>query len=125
MKLSPGKILLLPFRFGLQPEILIAQCSSAEDGELVYGKRFFGRASLTSPFKRVLAAPRFKTGRKSDFVVKFPTVALRVRQVQKQARRIQSLTRLLKAPVFGPHHHGKVHDLWFHRFPPPFPWLGH
>ncbi len=42
----------------------------------------------------------FKTGRKSVFVVNFPT-ALKVRQVQKQARRLQALLRLLNAPPVG------------------------
>ena len=48
------------------------------------------------PVKRVLAAPRFKQGRPDDFRVKFPAVALQVRQVQKQARRLQSLERLMR-----------------------------
>ena len=86
--------------------------STTEDGEPLVGKRYLGRSANLTPVKRVLSAPRFKPGRKSDFVVSFPSVALKVRQVQKQARRLQSLVRLLKSQFFGEQHFGKVHDLW-------------
>ena len=67
---------------------------------------------MWKPVKRVLAAPRFRAGRKSDFSVKFPSVAVKVRQVQKQARRLQSLLRLLQSQFFGNDHFGQVHELW-------------
>ena len=86
--------------------------STTDDGEPLVGKRYLGRAANLAPVKRVLSAPRFKPGRKSDFVVSFPSVALKVRQVQKQARRLQSLVRLLKSQFFSQQHFGKVHDLW-------------
>ena len=60
------------------------------------GRKYLGRACKPVPVKRVLAAPRFKQGRPDDFRVKFPAVALQVRQVQKQARRLQSLERLMR-----------------------------
>ena len=93
-------------------EKAIISHSSTDEGEPLAGKRYLGRAANLNPVKRVLAAPRFKPGRKSDFAVSFPSVALKVRQVQKQSRRLQSLVRLLKAQFFGPQHFGKVHDLW-------------
>eukprot|EP00435_Cladocopium_sp_Y103_P069089 s1031_g32.t1 len=43
-----------------------------------------------------MAAPRFKQGRPTDVHVQEPSVALKVRQVQKQARRLQTLERLLR-----------------------------
>ena len=86
--------------------------STTDEGEPLVGKRYLGRSANIAPVKRVLSAPRFKPGRKSDFVVTFPSVALKVRQVQKQARRLQSLVRLLKSQFFGHQHFGKVHDLW-------------
>ena len=60
------------------------------------GRKYLGRACKPVPVKRVLAAPRFKQGRPDDFRVKFPAVALQVRQVQKQGRRLQSLERLMR-----------------------------
>lgn len=69
------------------------------------GKKFLGRASRPVPVKRVLAAPRFRQGRTKDFQVQYLSVALQVRQVQEQARRLQSLDRLLKklgVPTFRP-----------------------
>ncbi len=60
------------------------------------GRKYLGRACKPVPVKRVLAAPRFKQGRPDDFRVKFPAVALQVRQVQKQGSRLQSLERLMR-----------------------------
>ena len=83
-------------------EKAIAQNSTTNEGETLSGKRYLGRASNVSPVKRVLAAPRFKAGRKSDFMVTFPSVALKVRQVQKQARRIQALLGVrCRTPTFS------------------------
>ena len=60
------------------------------------GPRYLGRAQRPAPVKRSLAAPRFKQGRATDFRVQMPSVALRVRQTQKQGRRLQCLERLMK-----------------------------
>eukprot|EP00435_Cladocopium_sp_Y103_P039448 s2037_g10.t1 len=43
-----------------------------------------------------MAAPRFRFGRPTDFRVQEPSVALRVRQTQKQARRLQTMERLMR-----------------------------
>ena len=53
-------------------EKAIAQNSTTNEGETLSGKRYLGRASNVSPVKRVLAAPRSKAGRKSDFMVATP-----------------------------------------------------
>ena len=58
--------------------------------------KFKGRGSLTAPVPRNLTAPRFRFGRPTDFKVPLPSTKVQVRQVQKQARRLQSLVRLLK-----------------------------
>ena len=93
-------------------EDLVICSSFTDEGNRPDGKRFRGRAADVAPVKRVLAAPRFRAGRKSDFSVKFPSVAVKVRQVQKQARRLQSLLRLLQSQFFGNDHFGQVHELW-------------
>ena len=93
-------------------EDLVICNSFTDEGNRPDGKRFRGRAADVAPVKRVLAAPRFRAGRKSDFSVKFPSVAVKVRQVQKQARRFQSLLRLLQSQFFGNDHFGQVHELW-------------
>ena len=56
--------------------------------------RFRGRGALTAPVQRKLSASRFRFGRSTDFLVSHPSSKIQVRQVQKQARRLQSLTRL-------------------------------
>ena len=71
-----------------------------------------GRSSRVCPTKAVLAAPRFKQGRHGDFCVSHPSVALQVRQVQKQARRLQALRRLLGCLFFGPVQQAKANELW-------------
>jgi hypothetical protein len=60
------------------------------------GRRYLGRACQPVPVKRCLAAPRFKQGRPTDFRVQEPSVALKVRQTQKQGRRLQTLERLMR-----------------------------
>ena len=76
------------------------------------GKRFFGRSSDIVPRKSLLAAPRFKFGRNGDFCVPDPSTALPVRQIQKQARRLQALCRLLGSMFFGPVQRSKALELW-------------
>jgi len=71
--------------------------ASTIDGVLP-GRRYLGRANKPVPVRRVLTAPRFKQGRATDFRVQFPAVALKVRQVQKQGRRLQSLERRAVQP---------------------------
>ena len=87
--------------------------SAAVDGQCP-GKKYLGRSSRPAPIKRQLAAPRFKSGRPTDFRVQEPSVALRVRQVQKQARRLQTMERLMckalhpcSAGIIG-----EVHHVW-------------
>ena len=75
-------------------------------------KRFFGRAQHVHPAKRALTAPRFKQGRQSDFCVSSVANSLEVRQVQKQARRIQSLMRARSFALFGPVQNSKCAELW-------------
>ena len=60
------------------------------------GRRYLGRACQPVPVKRCLAAPRFKQGRPTDFRAQEPSVALKVRQTQKQGRRLQTLERLMR-----------------------------
>ena len=83
-----------------------------EYGQVPKGKRFRGRSSSVRPTKAALAAPRFKEGRNGDFCVQFPLVALKVRQVQKQARRLQALCKLLGCLFFGPVQQAKAIELW-------------
>lgn len=72
--------------------------ASSIDGVLP-GRRYLGRANKPVPVRRVLTAPRFKQGRATDFRVQCPAVALKVRQIQKQGRRLQSLERLMRKAV--------------------------
>ena len=60
------------------------------------GRHYLGRACQPVLVKRCLAAPRFKQGRPTDFRVQEPSVALKVRQTQKQGRRLQTLERLMR-----------------------------
>ena len=55
-----------------------------------------GRVQQPVPVKRCLSALRFKQGHPTDFRVQEPSVALRVRQTQKQGRRLQTLERLMR-----------------------------
>eukprot|EP00438_Fugacium_kawagutii_P008452 Skav217433 [mRNA] locus=scaffold1729:261303:262415:+ [translate_table: standard] len=69
------------------------------DDQPLHPKGFTGRGQALQPVRRALAAPRFKAGRPTDFAVEPNANSLVVRQVQKQARRLQNLGRLLrKAP---------------------------
>eukprot|EP00438_Fugacium_kawagutii_P000813 Skav235098 [mRNA] locus=scaffold711:123242:131735:- [translate_table: standard] len=77
----------------------------------VQARRFSGRAQQLHPVRRTLAAPRFKQGRSSDFCVEHHANTLIVRQVQRQARRLQNLGRLLRSPV-RPVTHTKISELW-------------
>ena len=54
----------------------------------------------------------FKHGRQGDFCVSCPSTALEVRQVQKQARRIQAYVRTLGCSFFGPVQRAKCVELW-------------
>ena len=69
--------------------------AALHDGQ-VPCKRFLGRSSRPAPVKRQMAAPRFRFGRPTDFRVQEPSVALRVRQTQKQVRRLQTMERLMR-----------------------------
>lgn len=66
-----------------------------ETGPVQVTKQLTGRGQQWTPTKRVLAAPRPKHGRAQDFRTEAPAVSLRARQLLKQARRLQSLCRLL------------------------------
>ena len=90
----------------------ISEFCKDDNGWCPRGKRFFGRSADVAPRKSLLAAPRFKFGRNGDFCVSDPSTALPVRQVQKQARRLQALCRLLSAMFFGPVQRGKALELW-------------
>eukprot|EP00435_Cladocopium_sp_Y103_P049129 s90_g14.t1 len=87
--------------------------SAAVDGQCP-GKKYLGRSSRPAPIKRQLAAPRFKSGRPTDFRVQEPSVALRVRQVQKQARRLQTMERLMRKALHpcSAGIIGEVHHVW-------------
>eukprot|EP00438_Fugacium_kawagutii_P016812 Skav203771 [mRNA] locus=scaffold206:191880:212068:+ [translate_table: standard] len=74
-------------------------------------RRFSGRAQQLHPVRRPLAAPRFKQGRSSDFCVSHQANTLIVRQVQKQARRLQNLGRLMRSPQ-RPITNTKINELW-------------
>ena len=75
-------------------ELSIYSAANLEGSEP--GPRYLGRAQRPVSVKRSLAAPRFKQGRATDFRVQMPSVALRVRQTQRQGRRLQCLERLMK-----------------------------
>ena len=77
-------------------EDAILSAATFEDGQPIDSGRFKGRGSLTAPVKRVLAAPRVRQGRATDFAVSVPSTKLPVRRAQRQARRLQSLVRLLR-----------------------------
>ena len=93
----------------LAEDALLAKASTPT-GEAVPKAKHVGRGSLTAPVLRDLAAPRFKYGRGSDFTVPLPSTKVQVRQVQKQARRLQSLLRLLRKPNGYPAN--EVRQLW-------------
>eukprot|EP00438_Fugacium_kawagutii_P028727 Skav229627 [mRNA] locus=scaffold649:9656:14851:+ [translate_table: standard] len=59
------------------------------------GRKHRGRGTITRPIKRLLAAPRVKFGRPTDFRTDTLATTVRVRQLTKQARRLQSLARLV------------------------------
>ena len=90
----------------------ILQHCKDDYGLVLRGKRFVGRSSDIAPSKTLLAAPRFKFGRQGDFCVPVPSSALPVRQIQKQARRLQALCRLLGSLFFGPIQCSKALELW-------------
>ena len=93
-------------------ENLLAQHSLTQEGCPPVSKRFLGRAQQVSPVKRALTAPRFKQGRMNDFCVGTLANSLEVRQVQKQARRMQALVRTRSCPFFGPIQNAKCAELW-------------
>ncbi len=90
----------------------ILQHCKDDHGTVPRGKRFLGRSSDIAPSKTLLAAPRFKFGRNGDFCLPVPSSALPVRQIQKQARRLQALCRLLGSLFFGPVQRSKALELW-------------
>ena len=93
----------------LAEESLLSLASSPS-GEALPRAKHCGRGSLTAPVLRNLTAPRFKYGRPSDYTVPVPSTKVQVRQAQKQARRLQSLIRLLKkAPGYD---RQEVSQLW-------------
>eukprot|EP00438_Fugacium_kawagutii_P004973 Skav222404 [mRNA] locus=scaffold4422:467384:476455:+ [translate_table: standard] len=91
-------------------EAVLVRAARLNDAPVPVG-RFSGRAQQLHPVRRALAAPRFKQGRSSDFCVDHHANTLIVRQVQRQARRLQNLGRLLRSPV-RPVTHTKVSELW-------------
>eukprot|EP00438_Fugacium_kawagutii_P005711 Skav208065 [mRNA] locus=scaffold936:122039:130199:+ [translate_table: standard] len=91
-------------------EAVLVRAARLNDAPVPAG-RFSGRAQQLHPVRRALAAPRFKQGRSSDFCVDHHANTLLVRQVQRQARRLQNLGRLLRSPV-RPVTHNKISELW-------------
>ena len=83
-------------------ENLLAQFSLTHEGVAPTHKRFLGRAQHVHPVKRALTAPRFKQGRQGNFCASAVVASLEVRQVQRQARRLQSLIRTRSCAFFGP-----------------------
>ena len=93
-------------------EALLMRHSLTEEGVPPKGSHFKGRAQAVEPVRRALAPPRFKQGRQGDFCVSCPSTALEVRQVQKQARRIQAYVRTLSCSFFGTVQRAKCVELW-------------
>lgn len=83
------------------------------DGEVLRAASFRGRGQHTKPVSTRLAAPRYKQGRSGDFTVSCPSVALRVRRLQKQVRRLHDLKNSLKlVPRIGVNYPEIRRRLW-------------
>ena len=93
-------------------ERLLLKHSLTLGGDIPRGRRFRGRVQHIDPVLRDLAPPRFKQGRNGDFCVNSASNCLEVRQVQKQARRLQALMRTLSCSLFGPTQRSKCEELW-------------
>eukprot|EP00438_Fugacium_kawagutii_P030029 Skav210980 [mRNA] locus=scaffold712:336637:344883:- [translate_table: standard] len=74
-------------------QALVQHCIDETGG--TPGTKHLGRGLITRPVKRLLAAPRVKFGRPTDFRTGEVAVTVRARQLTKQVRRLQSLGRLL------------------------------
>eukprot|EP00438_Fugacium_kawagutii_P015502 Skav201350 [mRNA] locus=scaffold2643:37261:41997:+ [translate_table: standard] len=77
----------------ISEQVLINHCVDAAGAPP--GRKHQGRGVITRPIKRLLAAPRVKFGRPTDFRTDDLAVTVRARQLTKQARRLQSLARLV------------------------------